>query len=256
MMRTISYSMNRKWLLIIILSFTLVGIGVILFLSLNHRYNHYVENEKKWQEIQSTRKESTSISLEKLEWNDSRLILDEKLNTFYYSLGDYSKKYNPTVSYTGTAKVKLMINKKITQDEETGIEVMIYNKEYYRTYSVSLLNKPILNIIYQEEKERNLRVPVMIELTDNRKDAFQKMLLSDGIFSKIGEELHISLRRESLGQHERNNEISLFGMPKEDNYILTKKKIGKDSPSVEIFINNEYQGNYFIGNKEERRQEK
>ena len=100
MMPMILYSMNRKRVLVFVLFFTLIGIGIIFILSLNHRYNHYVGKDKKWKEIQNTRQESTSISLEKLEFtilwigqsedfNENSIVLKlNYLNTCYLFMGD------------------------------------------------------------------------------------------------------------------------------------------------------------------------
>ena len=52
-------------------------------------------------------------------------------------------------------------------------------------------------------------------------------------------------------RNERKNEISIFGMDRQDEYIL--RKDSSEGQKVELFINHEYLGIYSLNHRVERR---
>ena len=252
MMPMISYNMNRKkWILLVILIFTIIGISLIIYLNFSKRYNHYVVSKTKWESIISSRTEDKSLTINNLTFNDFNLVLDKEEDTLYYTVMDSSKKNNPRVEYMANSnKNRIIINNQLNSNNP--IEIMIYNKTSYHIYHLNITNNPIINIEYKEDVNRNW-IPIKLTIYDNHKDAFQKIMKSDGELMVLekNKEYHFLLRKESLGRNERKNEISIFGMDRQDEYIL--RKDSNEGQKVELFINNEYLGTYSLNHRVERR---
>lgn len=252
--------MNKKWLLAIILVLTISAVGVIIISKIKNTYNDYVLSESDWNKIISNRDESTSINLKNIEFNNNDLLIDENNNTIYYSIVDTNNKYNPSVEYTSKDNIKLAINKKITDellDKEEQLELMIYDDNNYHIYSLYATTYPILNLNYKNDKDlSNKKQLVDLYIFDNHKDAFQRVVKSDARFEIVEEnsEYNFSLTKQSLGRNKRENNISIFGMPKQDDYKLVKvEEKEADKKYVLFFMNNKSMGLYSLEHKEGRR---
>lgn len=248
--------MNKKILLGIILGITSLIIILIIVFKIKIRYNKLIISEDKWNNIISNREMSTSISLEKIEFNDYELIIDNENNVIYYSIVNSSNKYNPSVSYDTNKKVSIAINDNISDDkldQTDDLKIMIYNDKEYRIYSLVVTNYPTLNVIYEKSDDIKNKAIIKLELFDNHVDSPQRIIKSDGKFRIIEKDkkYSFSLFKESLGNNKRENHISIFGMEKRDEYIITKVD-NTDSPEkyVLVFVNNKYIGLYSFGPKE------
>ena len=239
--------MNRKWLFGIILSIVIISILIIIINIKSTKYNKYVISNDEWNKIASTRVLNTNIKIDNIRFNDYSLSLDKKSNTFYHN---YSNKdnYNPSVDYIANEKVKIAFSNKISED---NIKIIIYNDKYYNEYSLVLTQIPILNIKYKETKEEIKHVFVDVTLYDNRIDTSQKVIKSDGKLTLIenNTDYYLSLKQESLGHNERDNNISIFGMDRHDKYVLSKTNINNNK-SVLLFIEDEYKGIYDVSHRE------
>ena len=256
MMPMILSNKNKRILLGIILLLTISTIGILFLLSKSRKYQDLVISKKKWNEIITSREESTKLNIQSLKFNDYNLIIDEKNSIIYYSIVNSSSKYNPSIQYKSN-HTKIAINQEITDNvlETTKVlKIMLYNKSSYRIYSLMITKDPILNVRKKVNDHKNKTI-VDIELFDNHEDATQRVLKTKGIWKTIenNQEYLIFLTKESLGHNRRKNNISILGMPKEDEYILRKEVNEENEKKVKLFINNQYIGRYCLMPTIERR---
>lgn len=253
--------MNRKWLLGIILVLTVLVVITIVVLTSNTKYNKLIINEDKWNDIISDKNMTTSISLENIKFNDYDLLIDEDNSIIYYSVVNVKNKYNPSVNYSlKDNKLKIAINKEMSDEslEKTDdLKIMLYDDTSYRTYSLVVTSYPILNVTYTGEENKK-KTDIDIYLFDNHIDSPGRVLKSDGKLKIIedNQEYNLSLKKESLGHNKRDNYMSIFGMSKIDEYVLTATdKIDENKKYVQFFINNNYKGIYLFEPKEGRRED-
>jgi len=238
--------MNRKWLLAIILVLTSIAIILLTILNYNSKYNDKKVSDTKWNNIIKNKTLSTNIQLESLIFNDYELLIDNKNNAIYYSIIDSNNKYNPSINYKTNIKANIAISNNNLQDNNT--KILIYTKEEYRIYNLSITNYPTINITYDNINNKT-KIPIYIEIFDNYVNSPQRLIKSDGKLRIIEEDnkYTFSLIKESLGHNKRENHISILGMDKENEYVLNKVTTTENNTKyVELFINNEYKGLYSI----------
>ena len=238
--------MNRKWLLAIILVLTSIAIILLTILNYNSKYNDKKVSDTKWNNIIKNKTLSTNIQLESLIFNDYELLIDNKNNAIYYSIIDSNNKYNPSINYKTNIKANIAISNNNLQDNNT--KILIYTKEEYRIYNLSITNYPTINITYDNINNKT-KIPIYIEIFDNYVNSPQRLIKSDGKLIIIEEDnkYTFSLIKESLGHNKRENHISILGMDKENEYVLNKVTTTENNTKyVELFINNEYKGLYSI----------
>ncbi len=231
-------------------------IGLLFLLSKKSKYQNLIVSKEKWNKIISSRENSTKLRFQNITFNDYNLMIDEEDNIIYYSMIESSTKYNPSIQYKPN-HIKIAINQSITDnllEKDNKTKIMIYDKHTYHIYSLVTTNYPILSIM-KEENDNHGRIDVNIELFDNDIDSIQRVLKSKGSLKiiKDDQEYRFSLIKESLGHNERENHISIFGMPKQDDYKITKAEtLSKNEKYVQLFINEKYKGVYSLGIKERR----
>lgn len=251
--------MNRIKVLISVIAFTAIILVLIIVLNPSHKYKDLSINESKWNKIIESRVESENLLLEDIKFNDYKLIIDEKNNTLYYSLINNSyNKYNPIVSYSTNNNVKLVVLLDEITDEKVKsnyqFKIMIYNEKEYHIYNLKCTDLPILNLSYNSNDEiKHSNIPMELYLFDNLSNIPNKITVSSGKF-KMNEENYIfSLNMLTPGKNRRENRISILNMKPSSEYVLTKindeaeGELNKNL-RVELFLNNEYKGLYFIGN--------
>ncbi len=250
--------MNKKVLLAIILVLTALAIAIILILKSTLSYNEIIVDEGTWNSIINNRDISTDINLDEIEFNDYNLIIDNESNIIYYSVVDTSKKYNPSIKYKSNQKVSIAVNKNLNDDEldkEDSIKIIIYNDNEYRIYTLIATKYPTLSVTLNESTTNKKKPTFSIELFDNYVDSSQRVLKSDGMFKTIEENktYSFSLHKQSLGNNKRENNISVFGMEKRNEYILNKEEdTSEDKKYVRVFVNNKYIGIYSLNFRERK----
>ncbi|MBQ9318372.1 MAG: hypothetical protein IJR82_01935 [Bacilli bacterium] len=252
--------MNRKWLLGIILILTIASIVFILVLTHKTKYNKLIVSNDKWNDIINSRNISTDINLESIEFNDYNLLIDNENSIIYYSVVDVKSKYNPSVKYTlNGKKIKIAFNKEISDEvlENTdALKVIIYDDSSYKIYTLVATKYPILNVNYKGEYNNRKKMNIKLEIFDNYVNSPNRILKSDGELRVIEEdkEYAFSLKKESMGHNERENYISIFGVEKQNEYLIkATDTTNKEAKYVQFFINNEYKGLYTFGHNEGRR---
>ena len=249
--------MNRRKLLIIIFTFTLI-ITLLLVISVRtKKYQNYSISEEKWDSLKKEKEENKDLKITEIEFNEYELIIDENNSKLYYSVINNNKnKYNPSVRYeSNTNKTKIAILKDNITDEKIGnyeFNIMIYTKKYYHIYKLTCTKFPVLNITTKDDKEDN--IPISIYLFDNLQYSNNRIILSDGRL-KVDKNNNYKMYLELLspGRNIRENKISIMGMEISSKYILSLIKLNSDSNIkyednhiLELFINNEYIGLYKI----------
>ena len=250
--------MNKKLLLGIILVLTCFAVSIIILINASVRYNKLVINTDKWNSIIDNKNYSTNISLDKIEFNDYDLIIDNENGFIYYSMVDSSNKYNPSIKYETNQKVNIVINMNITDkvvEKNNYIKIMLYNDLEYRLYYLVATNYPTLNVTYTGEDNNKRKLNVKLDIFDNYIDSSIRVMKSDGELKTIEEnkEYSLYLKKESLGHNERKNNMSIFGMEKRNEYLIkVTDSLVKNKKYVQFFINNEYKGLYSFESKEGR----
>ena len=256
--------MSRKKILIPVVAFTLIIIVLIFVLNPSHKYNSLSISESKWKAIQEARIESKNLILEDIKFNDYKLIIDEKSNTLYYSLiNDSQNKYNPNVSYSINSKNgKLaVLSEEITSEKVKSnyqFKIMIYDEKEYHIYNLKCTDFPILNISYngnEEISEKN--IPMEMYLLDNLTNIPNKITISSGKVKMNGSNYVFSLHMLTPGKNKRNNRVSILNMKPNSEYTLTPISNEPENDintnhRVELFLNNEYKGVYFLGYVDEK----
>lgn len=249
--------MNRNKILITIIIFTAIIIFLLIVLSPNTRYKKISISESKWNSIKNSRNENQNLVLEDIKFNDYSLIIDKNSRTLYYSLVNDSKsEYNPNVSYsTKNRNVKLAILSDEITDEKVKsnykFKIMVYNNEEYNIYDLIYTDLPIVNIKYNENIENKQKnIPMEIYVFNNLANTPNRITISKGKL-KINEggNYTFSLDMITPGNNIRDNKISILNMKPNSHYILTteESKDANKNHKVELFINNEYKGIYYLG---------
>ena len=257
--------MKRIKVLIPVIILTAIIIILVIVLNPSKRYEKLSIDESKWESLQASRQVNDDLQLEKIEFNDYSLIIDEEADTIYYSIvNENQTKYNPNVSFEANEEhVKLAILKDKITDEKVHsdyqFKMMIYSHQEYHIYNLVCTDFPIVNIIYDTHgimpKEKN--IDVNISVFDNMEKSSKRVTNSQGILDILkdngNKEYKLKLTTNSLGRNERENHLSIFQMDPHNEYLLTQEEgIGKKSFKVEFFINNEYQGQYLLQQRDDK----
>ena len=255
--------MSRNKILIPVILFTVIIIAFIIVLNPSHKYNKLFVSESKWNTIKESRIENKNLILEEIKFNGYKLIINEKNNILYYSLvNDSNNKYNPNVTYsTNNKKVKLVILPDEITDEKVKsnyqFKIMIYDEKEYHIYNLKCTDLPILNISYNKDEEiKQKNIPMEFYLFDNLSNIPNKITISSGKI-KMNEDNYIfSLHMLTPGKNKRDNKISILNMRPNSEYLLTpitnflsNEEIKTNR--VELFLNNEYKGVYYLKYVEE-----
>lgn len=244
---------------------TVIIILIVVLLNPNTRYKKLSITQTKWDSIIEARTASDSLQLDEIQFNDYILPIDKNADTIYYSLVNDSKtKYNPNISFEANQdKVKLAIledditDKKVHSDYQ--FKMMIYDNEEYHIYNLVCTDFPILNITYNTDemsKNKDKNISVDISVFDNMETSTKRVTNSKGILDihniNGNKDYNLKLTMKSPGKNQRKNSISIFNMSPHNEYLLTQEEVvNTDGPKdfkVELFINNEYQGQYSIKN--------
>lgn len=265
--------MNKNKILLPVIVFTAIIIILIILLNPSHEYNKLIVSESKWNNIKESRIENEELILEDIKFNDYKLIIDEKNNTLYYSLvNDSSNRHNPDISYNANNKnVKLaVLSEKITDEKVKNnyrFKIMIYDEKQYHIYNLKCTELPILNISYNKDEEiKQKNIQMEMYLFDNLSNIPNKITISSGKI-KMNEDNYIfSLHMLTPGKNKRGNKVSILNMRPNSEYILTKISNTSDNLQeqedsinieskknrVELFLNNEYKGVYYLGYIQEK----
>ena len=281
--------MKIKNISIILLVLTLMLFFLLVCFNDSKRLSDLNVTNEEWNDIIKERKETKKDLLIYIKFNDYKLFFDKTKNSWFYSIIDSSKsKYNPYIKYGSYKNAKIAFKNIEINDDLIGnnksLEFIVYNDNEYRIYTIICTLLPLMNINYDFDNDiTNNAANMKMELFDNRKNASQRTIKSSGKIKTRGstaklypkKSYNISLDQISLGNNKRDNNISLLGMRKDDDWILyaaynDQEKVGNIFASnlwfescaddnkfnikngmeykyIELFINNEYWGIYALG---------
>lgn len=253
-------------------------------------------------EITAVRQKTEDL-LDALIFNEETLFYDGTNNTFYYSLiegnaGAYNPRIETRGKYAGNADIRLAFSQgEISEDtirDNKEIYFLAYTEDAYCEYFLKCTTLPMMNItcrsVGRPEEISDEPVSMQAEVFDNRQGAASRLTLSDGIIHVRGGSTRgylkkgykLSLTRDSLGNHIRDNDISLLGMRQNDEWVLyaaynDQEKIrnvfscnlwkytcatdnagkidtGVEYKYLELFLNGEYWGLYALGYTVDKKQ--
>lgn len=273
----------RKWASIIILILSAAALLVIISLSEGRSsYKSLVTDEGGFEKIMNTRT-PVQWGEPQLYLNGYKLFYASSDETFYYSLiEDNESAMNPRVK--SDKKVAFLGDHLNAGDIEKNVatDVLLYDKDSYCRFSLKVTTLPLIMIDTREEISEN-DGKMKLAVFDNSKEAVKRVTESDGrirfrgattlYYPKKG--LRLFLTQKSVGDNMRNNDLSLLGLRKDDDYLLYaayndqerirnvfsqnlwEQSLAKDNEDnidagmeykyVETIINGEYYGLYALG---------
>lgn len=279
--------MHRRYISIAMM---LIGIAVLCLICLpaTPYFSQCIVSDAEFSQIARSRSETSEDLITGIRFNDYSLSLDAPGNRWFYSLiEDDATAFDPLVEITTVYPgVRFAFeNKAISADlirNSESIRMIVYTNEVYREYCVACTTLPILELSFEdsigiEDTDADIR------LFDNRSGAANRVTTSDAWvhirgnlstwYPKKGYKLN--LYTNSLGNNQRNNDVSLLGMRQDNDWILTALYNDQDRVRqilssdlwatgcgtnnrwglencneyryVEVFCNNEYWGLYLLG---------
>ena len=254
--------MSRIKIILPIIILTIIIILLVFFLNRSVRYNSLEIEQSKWEEIISSRTESSNLRLEQIKFNDYALIADN--NILYYSvINDSANKYNPSVAFKASDNsANIAILKEEITDEKIHsnykFKIMIYNETEYHIYDLIYTDLPLLDIkVTKVDANKQKTIQVKIYLFNNLSNTPNRILISDGKLKIDGDSYMFSMQMLTPGKNVRENKKPIFNLPPRSEYVLTKAEGSLSGKQVvELFINNEYKGQYVIDIQDVERKEK
>ena len=280
--------MSKKALAVVIVTISILLAGIVWFSGRGHgRLNSFVIDEKTAADLMSGRS-LVRESAPDIYFDEEKSYLDTSSDTFYYSLVEGSKSaYNPKVRATlgGESASVYFIDAGISDElisSNASISMIVCNKDSYYLCELICTTLPIISIEADEEiGEENS--DMNIEVFDNSKDAARRLDQSWGYIRIRGgmsrvfpkQSYKLVLKTESLGHNSRNDNESLLGMRRDNDWILNSlysdyekvpntfnhnlwtESCGTDNAYgidtgicykfVEVFMNGRYWGLYTLG---------
>ncbi len=282
---------KRKLVFALILIITVTALLSIFIFRRETRgkpFGSLIMDEKKVEEILSSRTETDKRIESLIMFDGMELPYDSSSRTYYYSVAENSKAaYSPSVYVRGSeGKVRLMFTNGGITDEKISsgeyLNAVVYSDREYRKIKIACTSLPVISISCEGEIGKDY-TNMKVRLFDNRKEATSRLTTCDGkIHTRGNTSLHfgkksyrITLRDMSLGNNNRELDISLLGMRKDGDWILyaaynDQERIrnvfcsnlwnyscgknnsfgidnGIEYKYVELIIDNEYCGLYALG---------
>lgn len=216
---------------VLVISFT-IAIYLTCFRDNPQHYTGYIISEEQYAAVIAERSWESGL-LETLIFDEQTLIFDNTDKTFYYSLVEGSSgAYDPYVKIKGADKNLTVaflgnaIAKEGIKNNQT-VSVLAYTDKGYDEYALKCTLLPIMNIECTGEIG-DVYVPMTVTLFDNRRDAANRVTVSEGNIHIRGasartypkKSYRLSLKQESIGGNTRTNQVSLLGMRQDDDWLL------------------------------------
>ena len=178
--------MNKK-----LISCVLLGISAcfiiyfVCFFQTSTKLSKLCVEEERYLSIMGKRSPSEGELIEKITFNDYKVVYDNLDHSFYYSLVENDPEaYDPKIGYTGAnSKVKIAVKSaqidEILIAENDSIELLAYDDATYCEYKIKCTTLPLVSIHFYEEP-MDQDVDITFELFDNREEGLTRQWSSDG----------------------------------------------------------------------------
>lgn len=266
-----------------IMSISIIILGTILLSTFGQKkYNELVLSADVFSQMaqECVNREDT---VPNVFFDGQKLFFSNKTGTFYYSLVEGSESaFNPLVKTEHNSNV--FFSDYITEDSiknNKQLSVIIQTESGSKLFNLVCTTLPIMNINCSGQIDREY-VDMDMTLFDNYQGTMNRVTVSDGQIKLRGASsgafekklYRISLNKESMGEHTRNNHTSLLGMRQDEDWILyagynDQEKVrnvfsqnlwkyscatdnadgidtGTEYKYLELFINGEYNGLYAL----------
>ncbi len=239
-------------------------------------------SEDDFQQLISGRTVSTSPLLNRISFNDLPLAYDKTGNRWFYTAPSDTQLHDITVSYSAYKKnIGIAFTREIVPGHT--VPMIVYTEDEYEVSAIVITTIPIMQIDCETTEIWINSIPMQFTLIDNRNENRQPVIKSEGTIHVRGNtaQLHpkkpyrISLTTKSIGGVQKENQISILGMRKDDDWILypaynDQEKIrnvfssnlwfnscagdnsfgmknGMEYRYVELLLNHQYWGLYAVG---------
>ncbi len=246
--------------------------------------SRYYVTQEEYDDIISTRKESTSPIVDELYFNSFKLIKDKKSGNWFYSIveGDINA-YNPKISFKKKISVNVAsLQKKIeTSDIRNNIPLkfIAYDNNSYFIFNVTCTTLPILSV----DDTRMYLFDNRTEVDSREFSTYSQMYIRGRGSREFSKKSYtLKLKMYSPGKNKRKFRRSLLGMSVRSKWLLyaaypDEEKIrqvfsskiwqdccsksnsfdvynGFEYKAVELFRKGKYVGLYFLGYSIDNRQ--
>ena len=239
----------KKRIIIIVLTVLIAFLVLFVYLVHEKKYNDFVVDDNNWNQLINNRESTAALRIDKLLFNGYELVIDQESSKIYYSVVNISNKYNPVVKIKTNNRVRIVASNKMKNDDNY---LMIYDQKRYRMYQIVLTNRPLVSAFYSIDNNTYKHREVKYYIFDNNVNSTMKVIKTDGKlvdYYQDGEKYIMSLTLLSLGNNRRKNKISLFGLERNNKYILSRSNdYDNNNLKIDLFINNRYKGVYEINN--------
>lgn len=213
---------------------TLAALGAAVFLRSGRvRLSSLAVSPETAEELKSSRSQTDLRLLNGISFNGWRLFYDDLDGIFYYSLVENdSDAYDPYVQIDGNSRrVRIALTEGTVSAESIEaalpLRIIAYDGQTYREYQIRCTTLPLMNVeseiesIRGTQKDRDLKMT----LFDNRAEARQRLIQMDGVIHVRGNDsttvfpkqgYKMTLTQLSPGKHDREADLSLLGMDRQD----------------------------------------
>ena len=228
---------------VLLLTISLLVLIVLLFQKPATRMKNLMLDEASFANLTQTRTLSNEDMFKQILFDDLPLIIDSQENRAYFtysSNSDQPLQFNPLITFKSDEKPKVAFLEKELSWESIGrndtTPFIVYTENKYKQFELVITTIPLVEIkLNQAPEDPDMPIPEQdvygsITVLDNQntKSILNKVFQSDvachlrGLSSREYPQnsYRLSLKFDSLGINERNNQKSLLGMEWDDDWIL------------------------------------
>jgi len=227
----------------LLLTISLLVLIVGFFQKPANRMKNLILDEASFAKLSQTRTPSDEDMFEQILFDDLPLIIDSQENKAYFSSSsnsDQPLQFNPLITFKSDEKLQVAFLDKelswetIARNETTPF--IVYTADQYQQFDLVITTLPLVEIKLNEEPEdpdtpipeQDVYGSITVLDNQNTKSILNKIFESDVVCHLRGglsrgyaqNSYRLSLKYDSLGINERNNQKSLLGMEWDDDWIL------------------------------------
>ena len=191
-------------------------------------------SETQIEEIKSSRQKTEELGFTALLCNEMRVPFDDATNTFFVPLDMETEQWEKIEFISGQPEYGILFNENVTLKQKQDViskgeqfEMVVYNEQNWSTYYVVFSGLPIIDLatnegFYATEEITGVATFYDVNFTEHgtEQSAYNGHIRGNTsrMFPKKGYKLNLTYTNE-YGE-EDGNKLSLFGMRKDDDWIL------------------------------------